>query len=1133
MHLSRSLACLVFGSLLSCCGPWSAGAEATPALPYDQIILSDNPVAYWRFDGEKPLQNLAKGAAGLATESVGAARLAKAGPQAGEYPLFTADNRGVELGGTRGYLKTTDPGEQSDLDFSLGDAITLEAWVNPRGLRDDQQVYIVGKGRTGNPGQVAANQNYALRLRAVDGQMRVSFLFRGEGTARDGGDEFHRWNSQEGFVADGRWRHVAVSYRFGDPGSIRGYINGQPTAGDWDIGGPTKAAPTVDNDDLWIGSSMGGKIDSTFSGFLDEVAIYRQALSPERMAARYQSNLKEPAVPDFSEAPRHAVLVEIVEDIPDAMQWNVVTPPPVEQFSQQAFALTDTPRKYNSHGVIIDRSNPFLVRSRTRKHFAGGEYDLLLRSRQAARLFIDGKLVAETKFLKPNGSGHEKVPELADPHAATYPLPPGHQETAVRVKLEPGEHHFRWECFVGGKNMRTEIGEPVVAFSHPGETPQVLTADAGDAEPFPLTTAAWEAFELGVRSQMLALNQRRRQEVSAEYSDYWSQRHDLARKELANWPDPQPPALADGMPANNAIDQFLAVPLKEAGVAPTALLEDDAFLRRVTLDTVGRIPTPAERTAFLKDPADTRRQLVIERLLENPEWADHWTSYWQDVLAENPGILKPSLNNTGPFRWWIYESMLDNKPLDRFVTDLVMMEGSRYGGGTAGFGMATENDVPMAAKAHTLATAFLGVEMKCARCHDAPFHPFSQEDLFSIAAMLDRKPITLPKSSTVPPPPAGGREPAIESSLAPGAKIMPVWVFTSLSASDLPAGLTRNPEDARSVLAASITSPQNERFAQVTVNRLWARYFGRGLVATPDDWHDTDASHPELLKFLARELVLSGYDMKHVSRLILQSHAYQRATADKGTDPALFAGPQRRRLSAEQLLDSLFVAADKQLYAEPLTLDPEGRRSVSTFLNLGTPHRAWEFTSMSNERDRPALALPMAQSLIDLMLAFGWRDSRPNPLTVREEPATVLQPLSIANGVAANRTVRLSDDHALTEVCLTDISLDALVDRLFVQILSRPPTASERELFMAELADGFENRRRLSEPKQPSNIIRYRNPVSWSNHLNFRATEIKQELERLTNEGDPPTRRLDPVWRVKVEDALWALINSPEFVFIP
>jgi hypothetical protein len=120
----------------------------------------------------------------------------------------------------------------------------------------------------------------------------------------------------------------------------------------------------------------------------------------------------------------------------------------------------------------------------------------------------------------------------------------------------------------------------------------------------------------------------------------------------------------------------------------------------------------------------------------------------------------------------IHESLLDNKPVDRFATELVMMEGSTYYGGPAGFAMATENDAPLAEKANILAKAFLGQEMKCARCHDAPQHPFAQKDLFGLAAMLYRQPMLLPKTSTVPPR-ADGRMSRVHSALKPGEKINP------------------------------------------------------------------------------------------------------------------------------------------------------------------------------------------------------------------------------------------------------------------------------------------------------------------------------------------------------------------------
>ena len=347
---------------------------------------------------------------------------------------------------------------------------------------------------------------------------------------------------------------------------------------------------------------------------------------------------------------------------------------------------------------------------------------------------------------------------------------------------------------------------------------------------------------------------------------------------------------------------------------------------------VGVAPTRERLLAFRTASEESRRQEAVDQHLDDAQWADHWVGYWQDVLAENPGILKPKLNNTGPFRFWIHESFLDHKPLDRMVTELIAMRGGQYAGRPQGVSVATQNDVPMAAKAHVLAKAFLGVEMKCARCHDAPYHPHKQSELFSVAAFLQQKAISVPSTSSVPQLP-GRRQPLVSVTLQPGQAVAPDWPFAAMAPADSWTAWLPESASPRERLAALITSPHNLRFAEVAVNRLWRRYLGRGLVEPVDDWHDVAPSHPELLRFLALELIANDYDLRHVARLILNSHVYQRQAAVEHGE--LFAGPQKRRLSAEQILDSLFKTAGKDLGVEALTLDPEGRRAVSTFLNLG------------------------------------------------------------------------------------------------------------------------------------------------------------------------------------------------------
>jgi hypothetical protein len=578
----------------------------------------------------------------------------------------------------------------------------------------------------------------------------------------------------------------------------------------------------------------------------------------------------------------------------------------------------------------------------------------------------------------------------------------------------------------------------------------------------------------------------------------------------------------------------------EASRAFTPLLDDYAFLRRISLDTIGTIPSPEGIAAFSGDKSADRRARAIDRLLADPRWADHWTSYWQDVLAENPGILKPELNNTGAFRWWIYESLFDNKPFDRFVTELVMMEGSVAYGGPAGFGLATQNDAPLAEKAHVLAKAFLAVELKCARCHDAPYHPFKQHDTFSLAALLDRSEQKLPKTSTVPLV-AGARQPAITISLKPGDKIEPEWPFERLVAAQLSDDVLHNSDDSRERLAALLTSPDNERFAEVIVNRIWTRYVGWGLVSSVDDWFEAERLQPELLTWLARDFVEHGYDLKHLARTILRSRLYQSevaaAVAGDGEHPlraATALGPARRRMTAEQIVDSLFSGVGKPFNSEELTFDPAGRSPARQFGNLGHPRRAWQFTSLSNERDRPALSMPAAQSVVDLLVTFGWRESRQNPLTVRDEEPNVLQPLVLANGVVGARITSLSEDSAVTALALQDNSLDELVKEVYLRIASRPPRPDEVRMFVDLLRDGYALRRvetaALVTDYKPGER---RSAVAWSNHLSPEASLLKLEMERQARSGDPPTKLLMADWRERMEDMVFALVNSPEFVFVP
>jgi hypothetical protein len=1177
----------------------------TPAFAQNDSDPSATPEAVWRFDGAKD-----------------------PGPRSPAYPGFAADNAAGAFTGKGLTVREADR-PAARLRFANGDSITLEAWVKVKELKDGSYAYLIGKGRNGRPGFGEKNQNYALRLRGEKGEAKVSFLF---GTAGKDAD-WHRWTTGRGFPVNDGWHHVAVTYTFGQPKSVKGYVDGQSIPGAWDMGGATERPPAADADDLTIGSGNGGGAGNAFHGWLDDVAIWRTALPATTLGDRYQFVPPPPAV-DRAALKRGAVLVQLAENAtPGRNAWPEAPPAVAESYREDVFGFFDVPHKYVGTGVRGDRGHPFLLRAAAVVTLPPGKHRLLLRARGASRLYLDGKLLLTTPFPPGDGDGHGTVagPEAYLDLGPDFRFaPPGNRETWTTV--DGGEQLVVLETIVGshlGKSRRRpELGETVVAVSLQGSQSWEVLSPGTRTVPY--TDAGWSAYEAERSAHYDRVNADRRAAQRGLHKGYWDQRREAARQWLASTDEVKVPELPAGFPAHNPIDHFLAAkiaavaaqqtdaargtvdyfrdvqPILEAkcydchagakvkgdlrlddrtaarsavgdilarvqstddrevmppkgdrltaaqvkvletwvregarwpDVKPerttlTPLTDDLTFLRRATLDTVGVVPTPAEVAAFLKSPD---RQKAIDRLLADPRWADHGMGYWQDVLAENPNIINPTLNNTGPFRWWVYESLRDNKPLDLFVTELVRMEGSARFGGPAGFGVAAQNDSPFATKGMILASAFLGVEMKCARCHDAPAHKSLQEDLFQVAAMLGTKPVTVPATSSVPLDKIhqGGRKPLIQVTLKPGTAVQPGWPFGEFVPEAVGAKRAERPDDPRDRLAALLTAPENERFAQVMANRVWKRLMGRGLVEPVDDWERGKPTHPELLRWLGRELVRSGYDAKHLARLILTSHAYQRETDRSLKAPGvLYAAPAPRRLTAEQIVDSLFAATGKPMRLEEVSLDIDGHRDLNNSITLGQPRRAWMLTSTSNERDRPSLALPRIQAVTDVLSAFGWRGSRQEPTSSRDESPNVLQPAILSNGTMGVWLTRLSDDHGVTDLAVTDQTADQLLDALFLKLLTRKPTAAERVAYAGHLKVGYETRVRTPTAK-PAGKRQPEPYVSWSNHLAPEATVVRQRQEQAARQGDPPTDRLDPAWRTRLEDVLWAVVNSPEFVFAP
>ena len=268
-------------------------ALPVPAAEHREEVLRDSPAAYWRFDDA--LDCCAQEATdkrALKADRGENVSLIAPGPRAPKFPNFDAHNVAADFTEVKSgaFLRVADPGARSEFDFQKDTTITIEAWVQCRALGEGRLVYIISKGRTGNPGTKAGNQSWALCLRGARSAKGAvacpSFLFRD--AKNDGDRSWHRWTTTRGFPPGEEWHHLVVSYTFGKPGSAKAWVNGVALDGAWDLGGATTLEPVLDDDEVWIGGSMGGAAENQFPGAIDEVAVYRAALPQERIARHAQ-----------------------------------------------------------------------------------------------------------------------------------------------------------------------------------------------------------------------------------------------------------------------------------------------------------------------------------------------------------------------------------------------------------------------------------------------------------------------------------------------------------------------------------------------------------------------------------------------------------------------------------------------------------------------------------------------------------------------------------------------------------------------------------------------------------------------------------------------------------------------------
>ncbi len=466
-----------------------------------------------------------------------------------------------------------------------------------------------------------------------------------------------------------------------------------------------------------------------------------------------------------------------------------------------------------------------------------------------------------------------------------------------------------------------------------------------------------------------------------------------------------PYEMAESPVPANGVDEAVLANLQARGMEPARPCSDAVFIRRAFLDVIGTLPTAMEVGPFLKDTRPDKRALLVDALLARDEFADYWAMKWCDVLrvkAEFPINLWP--NAVQAYHRWIHDALRDNMPYNEFARALLTSSGSNFRVGPVNFYRAVQGRKP-ADIASAVALTFMGTRTD----------KWSEDQRNGMAAFFSR--ILYKKTDEWK-----------EEIVCLDPK-MPDAPFPAT----FPDGVTLQiapDQDPRAVFAAWLLSKDNPWFAKAAVNRVWCWLMGRGIIHEPDDIRpDNPPVNPELLAYLERELVISGYDLRHLYRLILNSRTYQQSPIPRTDNPdaeTCFACYPVRRMEAEVLIDALNGFGGKgESYSsaipEPFAFIPEDQRTItladgsttSAFLEMfGRPSRDTGLESERNNQPSDAQRLYMLNS---------------TAIQKKIENSPRLQ--TIFKGTKGKPR--------------------EVVQRVYVNLLSRPPTKDEMEAALA------------------------------------------------------------------------------------
>lgn len=454
----------------------------------------------------------------------------------------------------------------------------------------------------------------------------------------------------------------------------------------------------------------------------------------------------------------------------------------------------------------------------------------------------------------------------------------------------------------------------------------------------------------------------------------------------------------------NFIDELAARKWAQLGLEPSPPCSDGEFIRRLYLSVLGTLPAADEARDFIDDADSAKREKLISRILERPEYVDFQALAWGDLLRIN----RTTMDEKGMWslHQWVRNELRENRPIDEMVRTLITAQGSTYTVGPANFYRVARQPNELA---ETAAQVFLGLRLQCAQCHHHPFEEWTQDDYWGLAAYFAR--VGVKQSSEFG---VYGREQVVY--VRDGGEVRQPRTGRVVPPTPLGAPPSDDPIDRRRALARWLTSPRNELFARNMANRLWSGIFGRGLVEPIDDLRVTNPpSNPELLDALAAELVRVRFDQKAFLQTLLRSRLFSLAsvpTARNEGDEVFFSHFPVHRLSAEVLHDAICAVTGVPDHFDGV---PAGSRAIE----LPDPNFSSYFLDAFG---RPERAIACACE----------RGTQPN----------VAQALHLINGDFIQKRVA-DKDGRIAALEKGERPLESIVEELYLSAFARRPTADE------------------------------------------------------------------------------------------